>query len=1133
MKRFPALLPLVALCLLGVFAAPAMGNYKTGVGESWYWQQPLPQGNTVHDIEMYGAGKGTAVGARGTILHTDDSGATWTADEPQGDYDLYDVEYLDDQVGWIVGDLTVLKTTNGGATWVPQDVGIAEGRYRTIYFVTTSTAFLGGCDGATGAPLFLRTQDGCVTWEDITAQITAPWSYAPDNPSMVWDAHFPQARMGFLAASDFLLRSTNFGDTYWNLSAGGDVELYTVEMARSGDGWPMRGFTAGSAGVMGITIDGGNHWEYAEAPITPDDSVWDLGFTTETTAWAVGDWGMVLRTEDASNWARIDPGGPRAVGYRGLTFDGTDNGWIVGQGGTVLDTTDTGTTWTPRGGSIDDSVTGISVATTQAVWATRGPNIMHTADGGIAWSVQETATVRLNDIEMVNTNDGWSVGESGTILHTGDGATWTDQTSAAATDTLCAVSATSDTTAWACGVGGTVIRTTDGGATWDRQFSTARGTLNDIEFVDGLNGWAVGYDERVLMALIIRTSDGGEHWYWQHPGDLADRYTIHSIDFIDADRGWWVGEGGRAAYTTDGGDHWISAPVGLGDTLVDIQLAGDGSGWIVGEGGTLLHTEGFDAGWGVRTSPSDNELGRVGALGNRVWLCGDFGTILSSFDPGAAVTPPQSPTDFVATGGETQVQLSWTNPPDEDFAAVRILRSETGFASLPTDGGDQTNVYEGAGAAHSDTGLTNGVTYYYTIFARDEYDLWSGPATATATTVNLPPGPVTGLFATAGDNWVLLGWTNPANADYATTRILRSTVGYATTPTDTVGQTIAYEGAGTGAVDTPLTPGETYYYSAFAQDTGGLWSVRATTQVALPEPPPGPVTGFTAVASDSRVSLGWTNPGDADYASTRILRSTSGYATTATPSGSQLQIYDGSATSTVDAACANGVLYYYTAYARDAAGNWSSRATASAQPIGVTTLALSSSATVTAYGSAAALAGDLRDTYAVVPGRSNVGVWQTTNGGASWTQVGTAVYDTGLASYRLSVAPKVNTVYQMRFGGDSGNQACTSNDVTIAVRAYVGKPVAPSPVRLRAYFTVTGLLLPKHGGTTPLKFYRYVSGRWRYYSTRYATNTSSGTATKYSLRTRLLARGRFYVKAFHSDADHAATLSTARYITVL
>lgn len=848
----------------------------------------------------------------------------------------------------------------------------------------------------------------------------------------------------------------------------------------------------------------------------------------------MGDSGTLLRTDDGAYWNLADPVTSSTIGYRGLTFDGTDDGWIVGQGGTVRSTADGGAGWTSQAGSIDESITGISVVGTRTVWATRGPNVIHTDDAGCAWSVQATATAPLFGVDMVDANDGWAVGADMTILHTDDGATWTTQPSGIATGTLYAVTATSDTTAWACGTNdtsGTIIRTTDGGATWESQFTGVRGSLYDIDFVDAGNGWATGYDDDLEMQVILHTSDGGDHWYWQHPG-MPTASPAKSVDFINASEGWYVGKGGLAAYTTDGGDHWIAASVGLGTDLEDIELAADGTGWIVGGNGALLHTSDGGGSWEQRISPSDNSLVRVGFSGGRVWLGGDFGTVLSSFDPDAAITPPGSPSSFVATGGEARVNLSWANPPDEDFDGVRIMRSETDFASLPTDGGDQTTVYEGAGTTHADTGLTNGVTFYYTIFARDEYDLWSGPATATATTVNLPPGPVTGFSATAGDLRAILGWANPANPDYSATRILRSTVGYATTPTETIDQDIAYEGAGAGTVDTPLAPGETYYYTAFVQDTGGLWSVRATAQAALPEPPPGPVTGFTAVATDSRVALAWTNPVDSDYAATRILRSTFGYATTATPSGSQLQVYDGTATSTVDAACTNGLLYYYTAFARDAGGNWSAEAMASARPIGVTSLVLSSDVTVTLYGGVASLAGDLRDTFAAVPGRSNVTAWQSTNGGVSWTQVGTASFDLGSLTYRVAVAPRVNSVYQMRFGGDAGNYACTSNDVSVAAHAYVGRPVAPTSVRLRAYFYITGLLLPKHSGTTQLRLYRYVSGGWRYYSTRYATNIVGTSSTKYSLRTRLLARGRFYVKAHHSDADHADTWSAARYIRV-
>ena len=61
--------------------------------------------------------------------------------------------------------------------------------------------------------------------------------------------------------------------------------------------------------------------------------------------------------------------------------------------------------------------------------------------------------------------------------------------------------------------------------------------------------------------------------------------------------------------------------------------------------------------------------------------------------------------------------LSWTAPsPDEDnsFVGARIVR-KTGAA--PTGISDGTVVYEGTALTYTDTGLTDGTTYYYRAFA--------------------------------------------------------------------------------------------------------------------------------------------------------------------------------------------------------------------------------------------------------------------------------------------------------------------------------------------------------------------------------------------------------------------------------
>ena len=97
--------------------------------------------------------------------------------------------------------------------------------------------------------------------------------------------------------------------------------------------------------------------------------------------------------------------------------------------------------------------------------------------------------------------------------------------------------------------------------------------------------------------------------------------------------------------------------------------------------------------------------------------------------------------------------------------------------------------------------------------------------------------------------------------------------------------------------------------------------------------PPGPVTAFTATAGDAKVTLSWTNPSDSDYKSTRILRSTIGFASSPASVSGQTQIYDSTGTSYLDTGRTNGTRYYYTAFTRDQTDNWGTPVTATAVPV--------------------------------------------------------------------------------------------------------------------------------------------------------------------------------------------------------
>ena len=87
----------------------------------WIWQNPLPQGNTLRCVSFTDVNTGTAVGDFGTILRTTNGGATWVSQSSGTEHVLTGVSFTDANSGTVVGGSgTILHTSNGGANWASQ-----------------------------------------------------------------------------------------------------------------------------------------------------------------------------------------------------------------------------------------------------------------------------------------------------------------------------------------------------------------------------------------------------------------------------------------------------------------------------------------------------------------------------------------------------------------------------------------------------------------------------------------------------------------------------------------------------------------------------------------------------------------------------------------------------------------------------------------------------------------------------------------------------------------------------------------------------------------------------------------------------------------------------------------------------
>ncbi len=196
-----------------------------------------------------------------------------------------------------------------------------------------------------------------------------------------------------------------------------------------------------------------------------------------------------------------------------------------------------------------------------------------------------------------------------------------------------------------------------------------------------------------------------------------------------------------------------------------------------------------------------------------------------SATPKAASTPPGAPTGLTASGGNTQVRLSWN--ASVGATSYHLKRS--------TSSGAETQISAPTSTSYTDTGLTNGTKYYYVVVAANSGgdSTNSAEVSATPTAASTPPGAPTGLSATGGNAQVRLSWS--ASAGAASYNVKRSTTNGGPYSTAVASP------ATTSYTDTSVTNGTTYYYVVSAANTVGQ-SANSAQASAAPAAPTANVT---------------------------------------------------------------------------------------------------------------------------------------------------------------------------------------------------------------------------------------------------------------------------------------------------
>ena len=266
-------------------------------------------------------------------------------------------------------------------------------------------------------------------------------------------------------------------------------------------------------------------------------------------------------------------------------------GWAVGSFGIILKTVDGGTSWNPQTSGISSNLHSVYFPNTNTGWAVGDNRIfLRTTNGGENWSVVGSGVygVSLNSICMVNDSIGWVAGSQGGIYKI-IGNSWTHQTSGTTVD-LRSVFFLNENIGWVVGGQiydpGIILKTTNGGTDWTSTISDTIGYLASVFFIDENIGWAAGQ-----YGTIIKTLDGGTDWFTQ---SISQAANLNSIWFTDANTGYAVGQAagiyGTILKTTDGGTDWFIQTAVTINTINSIFFIDALTGWAVGYNGTILKT---------------------------------------------------------------------------------------------------------------------------------------------------------------------------------------------------------------------------------------------------------------------------------------------------------------------------------------------------------------------------------------------------------------------------------------------------------------------------------------------------------------------------------------------------------------
>ncbi|AKJ27098.1 hypothetical protein AAW51_0407 [Caldimonas brevitalea] len=270
---------------------------------------------------------------------------------------LYASAWPTPTTGYVGGESgTLLRSEDGGATWVPRPVGATDVTVRALHFFDADNGLAATSGGHhvvyhdNGYTVYsdwgrlLKTSDGGRTWVNLDAGYTGPGAS---------DFHFIDRLNGWAVGANGFIAKTSDGGLTWTYQRSGTKQhLRNVQFIDALRGWAMS-----EKDTVLRTVDGGATWTATVLPFELD-YLDGMSFSDDRHGWVAGhrifmSIQFLFRTTDGGvTWQRMpgppdgaihDDGPSAALGD--IVATGPNSLYILDLSGDLYATTDAGASW--------------------------------------------------------------------------------------------------------------------------------------------------------------------------------------------------------------------------------------------------------------------------------------------------------------------------------------------------------------------------------------------------------------------------------------------------------------------------------------------------------------------------------------------------------------------------------------------------------------------------------------------------------------------------------------------------------------------------------------------------------------------------------------------------------------------